>query len=93
MPIIYKLEDTLKELDITKNKLATEGKFRVATLHELEKGKSKSISFEILEKIIVTLNELTSEEGLRKVTLNDVIDFVEENTTQSSTSPDKVVDD
>ncbi|WP_342421876.1 helix-turn-helix domain-containing protein [Paenibacillus sp. FSL E2-0178] len=106
MPIVYKLSDTLEELDITKNKLATEGKFRVATLHELEKGKSKSISFETLERILVTINKITLIEGKRKVVLNDVIDFYEDDTipsvplstylktdNESSASPDIVVDD
>lgn len=76
MRIKYKLPDTLKELDITKNKLATEGKFRVATLHELERGKAKSISFETLERILDAANKITFSEGKRKVILNDIIEYI-----------------
>lgn len=76
MPLIYKLPDTLNELDITKNRLATEGKFRVATLHELEKHKAKSITFEMFETILETLNKITAAEGKRQITINDMFEFI-----------------
>ena len=76
MPLLYKLSKTLEELNITKNKLATEGKFRVATLHELEKGKAKSITFEMLESILNTINELSAAEGKRVITITDIIEYI-----------------
>ncbi|GMX64415.1 helix-turn-helix transcriptional regulator [Paenibacillus elgii] len=75
MPIKIKLSETLKELNITKNKLATEGKFRVATLHELENGKAKSVTFEMLQKILDTANRISIAKGKRLITVNDIIDY------------------
>ncbi|MDW0112188.1 helix-turn-helix transcriptional regulator [Sporosarcina saromensis] len=54
------LDKTLKEADISRNAIAVEGKIRPATISELCNGKSKSISFETLERIVDALNRLDS---------------------------------
>ncbi|MCM3271135.1 helix-turn-helix domain-containing protein [Paenibacillus elgii] len=85
MPIQINLSKTLNELNITKNKLATEGKFRVATLHELENGKAKSITFEMLTNILDTANRISASEGKRQITINDIIDYIPDNQIQNDT--------
>lgn len=69
MNVKITLDDTLKAADISRNKLAVEGKIRAATISDLCNGKSKSISFETLTKIVTTLNELTGKQH----EINDII--------------------
>lgn len=69
MNIKITLDETLKAADISRNKLAVEGKIRPATISELCNGKSKSITFDTLTKIVTTLNELTGN----KYAITDII--------------------
>lgn len=61
--IIFTLEDTLKELGITKNALSVESKVRPGTIADIVNGKAKSVSFETLTAIIDALNRIRLESG------------------------------
>lgn len=63
------LDETLNSYDISRNAIAVEGKIRPATISELVNGKSKSISFATLQKIVDALNTLTGD----KHSIEDVI--------------------
>lgn len=69
------LNETIKEMDdLTRNKIAVQGRIRPATISELCNGKSKSISFETLTQIIQAMNEINHMNGgKRRFTLQDVI--------------------
>ncbi|GAA0427258.1 helix-turn-helix transcriptional regulator [Virgibacillus salarius] len=57
------LNETIEKTEgLTRNKIAVQGRIRPATISELCNGKSKSISFETLTKIIDALNELTGNQ-------------------------------
>jgi len=75
------LDDTINNTDnLTRNKIAVEGKIRPATLSELCNGKSKAISFETLTRIIDAMNKLNHQDGgKRRYKLEDImtVDFVE----------------
>jgi len=75
------LDDTINNTDnLTRNKIAVEGKIRPATLSELCNGKSKAISFETLTRIIDAMNKLNLQDGgKRRYKLEDImtVDFVE----------------
>lgn len=61
MPIKITFNETLEHNTLTRNAIAVKAGIRPATLHELVKDKSKSISFETLGKILDAMNELDSE--------------------------------
>ncbi|GGJ49689.1 helix-turn-helix domain-containing protein [Virgibacillus salexigens] len=70
------LDETINKTEgLTRNKIAVEGKIRPATISELCNGKSKSISFETLTKIIDAMNELTE----KRYVLEDIIKVEYEN--------------
>lgn len=73
--IKFVLEDTLNELDITRNFLAVEGKIRPATLHEIFHGKAQRLDIDTLTKILDTLNLISKEKGLRKFDVTDIIRY------------------
>lgn len=56
------LNDTLNKRRLSRNAVAVEGKIRPATISELCNDKSKAISFDTLQRIILALNALTGEE-------------------------------
>ncbi|MGN8645427.1 helix-turn-helix domain-containing protein [Gracilibacillus sp. HCP3S3_G5_1] len=60
------LNETLKMLGISKNKLAVESKIRPNTISDLANGKSQAINFETLENIINTLDRLAIENNINK---------------------------
>lgn len=72
--IVFTLNKTLDELNLSRNRVAVEAKIRPAAVGELFKGESKAIRIDTLEKILDTLNRL----GNRKVTLNDVMTYKED---------------
>lgn len=64
------LDETIEAAEeLTRNKIAVEGKIRPATLSELCNGKSKSITFATLSKIAGAMTEITGKE----YTIEDVI--------------------
>lgn len=59
MTIKFTFNETLENnSNLNRNKIAVEGKIRPATLHDLAKGRSKSITFEVLKDILDTMNEI-----------------------------------
>lgn len=68
--VTINLNETLENAKLSRNAIAVEGKIRPATISELCNGKSKSISFETLIKIINALNSLCPE---KRHTIEDVI--------------------
>lgn len=63
------LDNTLESAGVSRNAVAVEGKIRPATISELCNGKSKSISFETLTRIVDALNTLTGD----KHTIDDIL--------------------
>lgn len=64
------LDETINKYEgVSRNAVAVEGKIRPATIGELCNGKSKSISFDTLQRIIDALNTLTGE----RHTIEDII--------------------
>lgn len=59
MKIKITLNETLEGNNkLTRNAIAVQAKIRPATLHDIVKGKSKSITFATLEAILDAMNEL-----------------------------------
>jgi DNA-binding Xre family transcriptional regulator len=58
------LEETLKDIDTTRNALAVESRVRPATINELVSGNAKQISFKTLKEIIEALNRISEEKGI-----------------------------
>jgi predicted transcriptional regulator len=74
--IEFVLSKTLKELDITPNYLAVESKVRPNTVYSMTSGEAKSLRVDILEKILITLNEIAETKGIQRViTTDDVVTF------------------
>lgn len=73
-PIIkITLNETIDNSEVlTRNAIAVEGKIRPATISELCNGKSKSISWATLGRIVEAMNRLTGD----KHTIEDVITIV-----------------
>lgn len=72
----FKLEDTLKELGITKNKLSVESKVRSNTIIDLANGNVGRIDLYSLQSILDTLNKLAMQKGLlRNYNINDIITY------------------
>lgn len=64
------LDKTLNKAGISRNAVAVEGKIRPATISEICNGKSKSISFDTLERIVNALNVLDQS---KKYMIEDVM--------------------
>ena len=64
--IIFTINKTLDELNITKNRLAVEAKIRPNLILELANGDTKAIKIDTLIKILDTLNEIAKNKGLDK---------------------------
>jgi transcriptional regulator with XRE-family HTH domain len=58
MSLEFKLGDILKEMKLSKNRLAVEGKIRPATVAKYEKGEMGRIEIDTLVSILDTLNYL-----------------------------------
>lgn len=64
------LKETLENSKLTRNAIAVKAQVRPATLHDLVAGKSKSINFETLGKILNAMNELDDS---RQYDITDII--------------------
>lgn len=64
------LKETLENSKLTRNAIAVKAQIRPATLHDLVKGNSKSITFETLDKILNAMNELDES---REYDITDII--------------------
>lgn len=72
----FYLEETLKELGITKNKLSVESKVRSNTIIDLAKGNVSRIDFFSLQSILDTLNIIAEQKGIqRKFDINDIVKY------------------
>ncbi|MTW85099.1 XRE family transcriptional regulator [Virgibacillus dakarensis] len=61
------LNETIEQTEeLTRNKIAVEGKIRPATISELCNGKSKSISFDTLTRILDAMNGINHQNGGKK---------------------------
>lgn len=70
------LNQTLKELEITRNRLAVEAKVRPNTINDLANNNAKAINFKTLESILRALEVIAQEKGsYRSYNINDVITF------------------
>lgn len=79
MAIQFKLGEILEELQISKNKLAVEGKIRPATVAKYETGDMGRIEVETMTAILDTLNRLAEEEGKdKRYSIEDLIKYTYE---------------
>lgn len=72
--IIFYLKDCLKELNISQNKFARQSGIRPNTINDLCNNKTKRIEICTLEKIMSTLNSISS----RVFLLEEIIKYEEE---------------
>ncbi|ODB58545.1 MULTISPECIES: helix-turn-helix domain-containing protein [Paenibacillus] len=75
MGIVFKLEELLREIGITKNALAREAKIRPNTIYEMCNNTSKRIEFKTFNTVMETLIRLSG----RPLTLHDVLEYIPEN--------------
>lgn len=61
MPLIYTLENTMKELDINQKTLAEISGVRPNTISELRKGDVGAIRVETLESLLDAINRLSDK--------------------------------
>ncbi|OMD09845.1 helix-turn-helix domain-containing protein [Paenibacillus odorifer] len=77
--IISNLENTIKQLGLTQNKLAVLSEVRPNTINDLVKGNSKRIEFETIDKILTTINQIASSKGIAKFFyIRDIIEYENE---------------
>ncbi|MBK0009719.1 helix-turn-helix transcriptional regulator [Bacillus sp. S35] len=70
--IRFKLSNVLEVHDITRNALAREAKVRPNAVYEMCDNQTKRVDLQTLDKLIVTLNELTEKE----INLNDILEYI-----------------
>lgn len=74
--MIFRLDETLKELDITRNKLAVYAEVRPNTVNDLANGDTKRIEIETLEKILKSLNEISMTRGMQRTyNIEDILEY------------------
>ncbi|MGV2885459.1 helix-turn-helix domain-containing protein [Paenibacillus taichungensis] len=74
--MLFKLEKTLRELDITRNKLAVYSDVRPNTINDLANGDAKRIEIDTLEKILKSLNEISMTRGMpRTYNIEDILEY------------------
>lgn len=83
--IKFTLGDTLKELEVTNNKLAVESKIRPGTIKDLVDGRSKSINFATILAIVTALNQISKGKGYDKSYGIDDIFTIENKTNKKAT--------
>ncbi|WP_339198484.1 helix-turn-helix transcriptional regulator [Paenibacillus sp. FSL P4-0176] len=94
--MLFKLEKSLRELDITRNKLAVYAEVRPNTINDLANGDAKRIEIDTLEKILKSLNEISMTKGMpRTYNIEDILeyeltdDFINASKRRSIMSPDE----
>jgi len=75
--LIFKLENILEELGITKNHLSRESKVRSSTIYDLASGKTKRLELDTIKSILDYLNQLANSKDINKVyTIDDLVKYV-----------------
>lgn len=75
--IIFTLEKTMKELDITGNKLAVESKVRPDTVYKMMDNDASRLNLDTLLNILDALNRIAKEKDVhRDFTLEDVLIYI-----------------
>ncbi|OMD69284.1 helix-turn-helix domain-containing protein [Paenibacillus odorifer] len=69
------LDQVLDILEISKNKLAVEGKLRPNLILEMTDGKTKAIKLETLATILDTLNHISILKGKGFVDISDILSY------------------
>jgi putative transcriptional regulator len=72
--IKFKLNQLLKELNLTKNKFSVLSKVRPNTINDMCNGNTRRLEIDTLDAILVCLNQLSE----RKITINDLIEYEED---------------
>jgi DNA-binding Xre family transcriptional regulator len=70
------LDRILNILDISKNKLAVEGKLRPNLILEMTDGKTKAIKLDTLATILDTLNDISISQGKGFIDVSDILSYV-----------------
>lgn len=72
----FYLEDALKELGITMNKLSVESKVRSNTIIDLKNGNVSRVDFYSLQAILDTLNVIAEQRSIqRRFDMNDIVKY------------------
>ena len=70
------MEKPIKQLGLSYNQLATRAGVRPNTLTELKNNRAKQISFETIDKIVTTFNDIASERELGiQYSIADIIKY------------------
>lgn len=74
--MIFKLDYALRELDITRNKLAVFAEVRPNTINDLANGTTKRIEIDTIEKILKALNEISMTRGMPRIyNIDDILEY------------------
>lgn len=76
MPFVHNLPSVLAEIDATRNEIAVEAKARPATLLDMNKGETKRLELDTVERILDAINAKAAASNIEKVyTLNDLFTY------------------
>lgn len=74
--ISISIDEPLKKLHLSRNKLAVEAKIRPGVLQEMSDGKTKAVKLDTLMKILDALNILAiKNQSEFRFNVNDLIDY------------------
>ncbi|MFC7784243.1 helix-turn-helix domain-containing protein [Rossellomorea sp. GCM10028870] len=72
----FNLENILKELELTMNKLSVESKVRSGTVISLAKGDAKRLELDTIHRILDVLNETAKVKNIdRTYTIDDLVRY------------------
>lgn len=75
--IRFKLNETLKIIGVTRNKLSVESKIRSATILDLASGDTRTIKLETLISILNAINEIADKNGVnRTFGIEDILEYI-----------------
>jgi DNA-binding Xre family transcriptional regulator len=73
--IVFNVDKLLKTLGVSANYVAVQAKIAPHTVSAYRDNTVKRIEIDTLELIIHTLNEISIEKGMGKITLEDVVSY------------------
>lgn len=77
--IKFNLNNILKELGTTRNRIAVESKTRPATILDLASGETRTIKLETMVEILNAINRIAAETGIdRRYGIDALIEYIPE---------------
>ncbi|MEI2284422.1 XRE family transcriptional regulator [Paenibacillus polysaccharolyticus] len=78
--IKFNLNNVLRELGTTRNRIAVESKTRPATILDLASGESRTIKLETMVEILNAVNRIAEENGIdRRYGIDALIEYIPRN--------------